>query len=44
MAPVAVAGALLTSLRGGWAAVAATTVLQVLNAVERSRIVDDPAT
>lgn len=37
LAPVAVAAALASSLRGGWSPVAATTLLQVLNAIERNR-------
>nr|WP_235892362.1 NAD-dependent epimerase/dehydratase family protein [Mycolicibacterium hodleri] len=37
LAPVAVAAAVASSLRGGWGAVAATAVLHVLNAFERGR-------
>jgi nucleoside-diphosphate-sugar epimerase len=37
LAPVAVAGAAAASLRSGWSAVTATTILQVLNVLERSR-------
>ena len=35
LAPVAVMGALVSSLRGGWASVATTAVLNVLNLIER---------
>lgn len=38
LAPVAVVAALATSLRGGWAPVAATSALHLLNAIERHRI------
>lgn len=41
LAPVAVAAAVATSIPGGWPAVAATTLLQMLNIVERRRAVDD---
>jgi len=44
LAPVVVAGAVATSARGGWLAVAAITVLQVLNVVERSRVGIRPGT
>jgi hypothetical protein len=37
LAPVAVATALLATLRGGWSPVAATAALHLLNAVERRR-------
>ena len=37
VAPVAVAAAVLSTVRGGWAAVAATAVLQVVNTVEHRR-------
>jgi hypothetical protein len=35
LAPAAVVAALTASVRGGWPAVAATSVLQVLNVLER---------
>jgi UDP-glucose 4-epimerase len=37
LAPVAVAAAVVTSLRGGWSPVAATAGLQLLNRIERNR-------
>jgi hypothetical protein len=37
VAPVAVLAALVCSVRGGWPPVAATALLQVLNAAERKR-------